>query len=239
MKLRHLLKLLHVAGTVWLIGCAAFLLIVALRQAGAGWWVIFSVSGFSGIAFLFSTSIYLFAVFRGVVRKQLAEEHPLTSSGIYLLFYDSCPILGSLAGLISAEAIAAAPLEWFSLAAEGSLIMTFLIWILGDPLLGLAEGLLPSCAAARRARLAAETETRRRRQENRQRLLEQIRWAQQAKQKQWSRQLLPLAERILASMQQKVPRDRLRRESVEIGAQAWQQGGTQCMQHLLVLVSQL
>jgi hypothetical protein len=240
MKMRSLLKPLHIAGTVWLILCAAFLLIVSLHQAGAGWWIIFSVSGFSGIAFLFFISIYLFAVFRGVVRKQLAQEHPLTSSDVYLLFYDSCPLIGTLAGLISAGTMTAAGLqEWFSLAAEGALTMTFLVWIFGDPLLGLAEMLIPSCAAARRERLAAEAENRRLRQEQRQRLLEQIRLSQESEQEQWNQDLLPLAERILTAFQKKSSRNFLYRESIEIGAKAWQKGGAACMEHLLKLVLRL
>lgn len=234
------LKFFHIAGTFWLSSCAAFLLIVALRQAGAGWWVIFSVGGFSGIAFLLLVSVYLFAIFRGVVRKQLSQEHPFTSSGFYLLFYDSTPFLGTLAGLISAQAVVAAGvLEWLSLAAEGALTMTFLVWIIGDPLLGLVETLLPSCAAARRERLAAEAENRRRRQENRQRLLEQIQLSRQTEQEQWSQQLQPLAEKILTSLQQNATRDRVRHQAIELGACAWQQGGVKCMQHLLSLVNRL
>lgn len=240
MKLRILLKFLHVAGTVWLTVCAAFLLIISLRQAGAGWWLVFSVSGFSGIAFLLLMSVYLFALFRGVTRKQLIKEHPLTSSGFYLLFYDACPLLGTLAGLISAGAAAStALLEWLSFAAEGALAMTFLVWIVGDPLLGLVETFLPACAAARRERLAAEAEDRRRRQEDRRRLLEQACLSYQSEQEKWRRQLLPLAEKFLAALQENLPQDRLRQEANEIGAYAWQKGGLNGMHHFLLLVNQI
>ncbi|MEJ5259598.1 MAG: hypothetical protein WHS88_05350 [Anaerohalosphaeraceae bacterium] len=240
MTLHKLLKVFHVAGTLWLSACAGFLLIMALRQAGAGWWVIFSVSGFSGIAFLLLTSVYLFAVFRGVVRKQLTSEHPWTSSAFYLLFYDASPFLGTLAGLISAGPISASSVsEWLSLAAEGTLIMTFLVWIVGDPLLGLIEALLPACAAARRERLAAEAHMRLQREENRRRLLEQIQVSQRLEQEQWEQELLPLAQRLLRALEQNLPGPQLRQEAVEIGACAWQKGGVNCMRHLLRLVNRL
>ncbi|HOQ04329.1 MAG TPA: hypothetical protein PKY88_03855 [Anaerohalosphaeraceae bacterium] len=240
MKLRILLKFLHVAGTVWLTVCAAFLLILSLRQAGAGWWLVFSVSGFSGIAFLLLMSVYLFALFRGVTRKQLIKEHPLTSSGFYLLFYDVCPLLGTLAGLVSAGAAASTvPLEWLSFAAEGALAMTFLVWIVGDPLLGLIETFLPACAAARRERLTAESQMRMQREENRRRLLEQVRLSCQTEQARWEQELLPMAQRLLAALEQTNPGLHLRQESIEIGAYAWQKGGVNCMQILLRLVNRL
>ncbi len=240
MALHKLLKFLHISGTVWLTVCAGFLLILALRQAGVSWWVVFSVSGFSGVAFLFLLSVYLFAVFRGVTRKQLFQEHPLTSSGFYLVFYDACPFLGTIAGLISAGAISAsAPLELLSLAAEGSLVMTFLVWILGDPFLGLFETFLPASTAARRERLLIEKENRRQREENRRRLLEQIRSLEQNAQTEWTPSLLPLAEKLITAIQEGTPGERLRQQAVEIGAYAWQKGQTTCMQHLLGLINRL
>lgn len=202
--------------------------------------MVFSVSGFSGIAFLFLMSIYLFAVFRGVVRKQLSQEHPLTSSPSYLLFYDSCPFWGTLAGLISAGPIdAGSALELANLAAEGALAMTFLIWIIGDPLLGLLENLLPASAAARRERLALEKENRRRREENRRRLLEQINLSEQTEQEQWLQQMLPLADKLIASLRQGAPLEQLRQVAAEIGAAAWQKGGVKGMHYLLALINRL
>ena len=175
MNLRKLLKLFHIIGTVWLALCAAFLLVVALRQAGAGWWIVFSLSGFSGVAFFLLMSIYLFAIFRGVTRKQLSLEHPLTTSPVYFFFYDMCPLLGTLAGFVTILTVAfMSAVEKAGIIAEGTLGMTFLIWIIGDPVISLTEGVLPSSVKYRRDRLALEKEKKENRDKEKQELLEQM-----------------------------------------------------------------
>lgn len=239
MKLRTLLKLLHIIGTVWLALCAAFLLIIALRQAGVGWWVVFSLSGYSGVALFLLLSIYLFAIFRGVTRKQMSREHPLTTSPVYIFFYDLCPLLGTLAGLASIYTISAInPLEKISIVAEGTLAMTFLIWIFGDPLISLAEGALPSSTALRRQRLAVEKENKKKREKEKQSLLETIRLSEQNAKEQWNQLLLPLADELTDKLGIDLPNHELRQKAIEFGAHAWQLGGITCMQHLLKLINQ-
>ncbi len=239
MNLRKLLKLLHISGTVWLALCAASLLIVALRQAGVGWWVVFSLGGFSSVAFFFLLSIYLFAIFRGVTRKQMAREHPLTTSPVYIVFYDLCPFLGALAGLISLGMMPfISPLEIVSITTEGALAMTFLVWILGDPFISLAEGALPASAALRRQRLALENQVREKREEEKHRLLEQIRSSDLTLQKQWNQALLPLAGELTDHLTCAQTCGEIRPKAIEFGSRAWQLGGVACMQHLLRLVNQ-
>jgi hypothetical protein len=240
MSLRRLLKLLHITGTLWMALCAAFLLVLALRQAGVGWWIVFSLSGFSGVAFFFLLSIYLFAIFRGVMRKQMAREHPLTTSPAYILFYDLCPFLGALAGLASLGLLSVlSSFETLSITAEGTLAMTFVVWILSDPLISVAEGILPSSTVSRRERLALENQARRQREEERYRLLEQIRSFDQTAKEQWNHLLLPLAGELSEHLTDGLPpRDEIRQKAIEFGARAWQLGGVACMQHLLRLVNQ-
>lgn len=240
MNLRKLLKLLHITGTLWLALCAAFLLVLALRQAGVGWWVVFSLSGFSSVVFFFLLCIYLFAIFRGVVRKQMAREHPLTTSPAYILFYDLCPLLGTLAGLCSIRIMSVpSPLEILSIITEGTLTMTFLVWILGDPVISMAEGFLPSSAASRQQRLTLEIQDKQQREEEKQRLLEQIHSFDQTAKEQWNHALLPLAGELVNHLTEGLPtRNEIRQKAVELGARAWQLGGIACMQYLLRLVNQ-
>jgi hypothetical protein len=215
-------------------------LVLALRQAGIGWWVVFSLSGFSGAAFFLLLCIYLFAIFRGVMRKQMAREHPLTTSSAYILFYDLCPLLGAIAGLVSLRIVSALnPLEILSITTEGTLAMTFLVWIFGDPIISLAEGLLPSSAASRQQRLAQENQVRQQREEEKNRLLEQIRSFDQTAKEQWNQTLLPIAAELTDALTNGLPPcEETREKAIEFGARAWQLGGIACMQYLLRLVNQ-
>jgi hypothetical protein len=95
------LKSVHLAGTIWFILCVGFILVLALRQAGVNWWIIFSLSGPSALIILLLVSLYLFAVFRGAGASQKIElEHPLTSTDYYMMFYVVAPFLGALAGCL-------------------------------------------------------------------------------------------------------------------------------------------
>lgn len=240
MNLRKLLKLLHITGTVWLALCAAFLLIVALRHAGVGWWVVFSLGGYSSVAFFLLLSIYLFAIFRGVTRKQMSREHPLTTSPIYILFYDLCPLLGTLAGLVSIYTISANnPLEKISIIVEGTLAMTFLVWIFGDPIISLAEGALPSSTAFRQQRLARARQDKKKREKEKQALLAKIHLSDQSAQEQWNQVLIPLAGELADKLTTIAsPSRELKYKAIEFGARAWQLGGTACMHHLIELVNE-
>ncbi len=239
MSPRKLLKSLHVTGTAWLAVCAAFLLIVALRQAGVGWWVVFSLSGYSGVAFFLLLSIYLFAIFRGVTRKQMSREHPLTTSPAYILFYDLCPFLGTLAGLFSAYAFSTTTFfETSSIVVEGTLAMTFLVWIFCDPLISLAEGALPSSVASRRERIAEEKERKQIQQAEREAIWEKIRCFDQNAKTQWNQELLPLARDLAVQAHTAWSHQEIRQKALAYGARAWQLGGIACMRHLMQLVRQ-
>ena len=81
MSHRKALKLVHLASTTWFMLCMGYILVLALRQAGIHWWVIFSLSGHSALLIFLLISLYLFAIFRGVGSNQRIEmEHPLTST---------------------------------------------------------------------------------------------------------------------------------------------------------------
>lgn len=240
LSLRKYLKRIHVAGTLWIALCAILLLVMSLRQAGVQWWIVFSVSGFSGILFFMLLTIYLFAFFRGVIRTQTALEHPLTTSYTYILFYDLCPFLGSLAGLASllnVPDISAS--ERLSTVAEGTLTMTFLVWIILDPIIGSIELLIPECAAHRRQRLAEAQELKLKRKAERQRLLQEAMEYEKINQAKWEQTYEPMADKLAALLSSPNPHHpEVRRAVVATGAQAWRLGGVNGMQFLQKMVRQ-
>lgn len=236
--LRKLLKRVHVTGTFWIALCAVFLLTIALRQAGVQWWIVFSLGGFSGVAFFMLISVYLFAFFRGVIRTQTPQEHPLTTSYAYILFYDLCPFLGSLAGLASLWAVPNIGLpERFYTLAEGTLVMTFLVWIILDPIIGPCELMIPACAAHRRRRLAETHRQKLQRKVERERLLQEALEFEKVNQVRLQETYEPIAEELANLLCGCNPADtEIRQEAAAKGAQAWRLGGISGMQFLQKMV---
>jgi hypothetical protein len=228
----RILKRIHFASTAWFVACAAFLLVLAMRQAGAGWWLIFSLSGYSLILTFVLVSIYLFAVYRGVVRSDISQEYPLTSSVSYMAFYDLCPFLGAAAGLLSGAAQAGMK-DLLSTVAMGSLATTFFVWVIVDPAIGLVEMCLPASRRLRRARLEAARQERQARQLESERMLEDLQRREALHYQQWQPVLEPMAERLAAILEaDQLALTRNEAEAVELGAAAWRLGGLACMRRL-------
>ena len=101
MRRQNALRTVHIVSTVWFILCVGYILALGLRQAGVGWWVVFSLSGHGALIALVLVSLYLFAVFRGISSSQKVQvEHPLTTTTHYAVFYVATPILGSMASCL-------------------------------------------------------------------------------------------------------------------------------------------
>jgi len=235
MTSRKILKLIHFGGICWFGIAAVFLLLVALRQVGVQWWVIFSFSGYSAVLFVFLLNIYIFAFFQGVVRSKLAPEHPLTTSLPYMAFYDLCPFLGALAGLITAVSIV--EMSWigkFSIIAEGTLGLTFLVWIAIDPLLGVAEGFIPECAQLRMQRLAEAAHVRQRQEQENQTLLENLKLRDSENKQLWGQTLGQRAEQLACAISNGTAASlaAIEKQAVELGAEAWRMGGVICMRFI-------
>ncbi|MFB0524123.1 MAG: hypothetical protein ACETVZ_01195 [Phycisphaerae bacterium] len=101
------------------------------------------------------TSLYLFAIFRGVSKAQTIEaEHPLTSTNYDRVFYVTTPFLGGLAdcvGMIGEDRVS----QFVAGITLGTFGATFLVWVIVDPVTGLLEMLLlPSSRRHRLRRLA-------------------------------------------------------------------------------------
>jgi len=257
MSRRSALKLVHLAGMVWFVLCVCFILVLALRQAGVNWWVIFSLSGHSALLIFLLISLYLFAIFKGIDRSQkIAIEHPLTSTIYYMVFYDVSPFLGALAGCVGL--IGLAKVSEFALAgcvgliglakvselllviALGTLATTFLVWIVVDPAIGFVERLLPTSRKHRLERLAQVRAMRQKRQEERRRLLVEI-LAQAEQDRRRREQVLQSPAGRLAELlaNDGAGGQRAEGEAVGIGVSAWQMGGLSCMRQLHAMAMDL
>jgi hypothetical protein len=234
----QLLKRIHVLGTGWFILCALYLLVIALHQAGLKWWVVFSFSGYMLIVFLFLLNVYLFAIFRGTSRTQNALEHPLTTSIYYIAFYDLCPFLGSAAGIICYLTLEMNLQAAIPLMCEGTLSFTFLVWILLDPTLGVAELTLPECAHYRRIRVQAAAEEKRQKQIENQALLKNLESQETENRRIWDRELEPLADQAARILNQSARKENARAIIIEAGAKAWRLGGLVCMRYFHQLIKQ-
>ncbi len=233
MSTQRTLRSVHLASTVWFVICTGYVLVLALRQAGFNWWVVFSLSGHSALIVFLLVSIYLFAIYRGIGGIQIiAKEHPLTSTNYYMAFYVAAPFLGGLAGCFGM--IGAGSAGHFRLSvALGTLGTTFLVWVVVDPATGMLEALVPASRrhrSERLARIAAEREMKRR---NRDRLLAEISRKEKADRIHWEGLLKPQAEKLADLLAtDRGAFKQAEQEAVSIGAHAWQIGGLGCMRQL-------
>jgi len=228
------LKSIHLASTAWFVLSVGYILVFTLRQAGFHWWIIFSLSGHSTLLVLLLVSLYPFALFRSVGRSQKIEvEHPLTSTNHYMVFYVVAPILGGLAGCVGMIGLSA--IKQFLLGvALGTLAVTFLVWVIVDPVTALLETLLPAASRKHRAKRLAEAKAEREeKQKNRERLLAEALAKAESDRLRWKETLKPEAEKLARLMTtNKIDHGEAEREAVDIGVKAWQIGELECMRYL-------
>lgn len=233
MRRRDELRKAHIAGTIWFVLAVGYIFVLALRQAGVRWWVVFSLSGHGVLIVSVLVSLYLFAIFRGISSSQNVEiEHPLTSSTYYAAFYLLTPFLGGLAGCIGM--IGTFSMSQFVLGiALGTLGVTFLVWVVLDPLIGMMEMLLPNSRKHREIRLAETRAERERKQRDRDRLLNEVVEQEETNRRRWRKILEPEAERLAGLLAEDGTNLReVEREAIGIGVRAWQTGGVVCMREL-------
>ena len=234
MSERKTLKSVHLAGTVWFIVCVVYILVLALRQAGINWWVVFSLSGHGVLITLLLISLYLFAIYRGISSSQKVQiEHPLTSTSYYAAFYVTTPLFGGLAGCLGMIGISTISQLVLGIAL-GTLGTTFLVWVIIDPLAGLLEMLLlPASRRHCAERLSRAKALRQSRQRNRERLLTEVLVKAESEQGHWREVLKPKAEKLAGLLTtNEIDFRRIEREAVSIGVDAWQIGGLSCMREL-------
>ncbi len=241
MSKRRMLKLIHFFSTAWFLFWICWIVVSGLRQAGIGWWVIFTLSGHSAVLVFLLISLYLFAIFRGVARNQKTRvECPFTSTTYYMVFYNISPFLGGLAGCIAMVGTANLA-RWPLSIAMGTFLATFLAWIVVDPAIGLVEMVMPASRKHRRQRIVKLKAIRRKEVKKRRQFLADLKTKENQDQQYWRETLEPVAT-DLAELVKNVEinsQEQTKRKVVDMGVFAWQTGGAKCMQHLYEMATDI
>jgi hypothetical protein len=233
MDRRNTLKLIHFAGTVWFMLCTGFVFILAMWQAGFNWLVIFSLSGYLAFLITLLVSLYLFAFFKGAGKgPNLEKEHPFTSTGYYLSFYVWAPLLGILAGVASMIGEMKI-IPFLTGIALGTLAVTFLTWVIVDPVVSILETLTPSSREHRLGRLAKDKRQREEDRLEREASLGRLFAQQEQDRCRWEKTLALEAVKLAELLKAKgADFEQAEHEAVGIGVRAWQIGGLDCMRRL-------
>ncbi len=227
--------MIHLLSTAWFILCIGYILVFALRQAGYQWWVIFSLSGHSVLIVFLLISLYLFVIFRGVDGgDQIEIEHPLTRTIYYTVFYITIPFLGGFAGWLGMVGISSSIKQLLLEVSLGTLVATFLGWVIVDPAAGFLEMILPASSRKHRARRLAEAKAEReKKQKDHERFLAEALVKEESDRLHWQESLKPEAKELASLLTTNVTNFRqAEREAIDIGVKAWQMGGVSCMREL-------
>jgi hypothetical protein len=230
---RNKLASIHITGTAWFILCVGYVGIIALRQAGVKWWILFSLTGHGILIAFMLISLYLFAIFRGISSSQkLKVEHPLTCTTQYALFYVATPFLGAVAGCLGMLGVDSVGRLLLGIAL-GTLATTFLVWVIVDPFIGLLEMFLPESRRHRSLRLARAKAEREQKQRDSRRLLSEISEKESSERQRWRELMEPHAEKLATLLVTDAGKyKQAEHEAAGIGASAWQIGGLNCMREL-------
>ena len=233
MAARRVLRLIHLASTIWFMLCVGGIVVTALHQAGFNWWLIFSLSGHSALVIFLLISLYLFALFRGVGGTQhIAVEHPLTTTHHYMGLYVAAPLIGGLAGITGMMGVQHTAKFLLGIAL-GTLGTTFAVWVIIDPVIGLIEMLLPASRKHRAERLARAEAERRARKERREQLIAEAFAREAQEQQRWQERLKPHAEHLAGLLTTDASSlEHAEKEALDLGATAWRLGGLTCMRQL-------
>ncbi|MFH1371565.1 MAG: hypothetical protein ABII09_09815 [Planctomycetota bacterium] len=233
MNYKKMLKSTHLASMVWFMLCVGYVSILAMWEAGFKWWLIFSLSGHLALLVTLLASLYLFAIFKGAYKDpDMQQEHPLTSTCSYLVFYVSAPLFGALAG--AAAMIGETRIfPFFTGIAMGTLATTCLTWVIVDPLASTLEMLASVSREHRLRRLSTEKRRREDRRREREELLSALFKQQAQNQLRWQELLAPEVEKLTELLSTKsADFEQAEHEAVDIGIRAWQIGGLECMRRL-------
>jgi hypothetical protein len=231
--LKKPIKIMHLAGLVWMIACLLYMTVLILVSLNVQWWVIFSISGYSVLLSLLMISLYLFSIYRGVARSQRIEvEHPLTTSDYYAFFLVIAPFLGALTACFGWTGIPKVS-EFLLEISIASLGTSFLAWIIVDPIIGCVEVLSPSGLKHRSARLAEAAAEKQKKQKDREQLLAEVIQEEERNLRHQQELLAPLAERLAELLEvDSEGFECAEEEAVGMGLRAWQIGGLSCMRLL-------
>jgi hypothetical protein len=218
---------------IWFFLCTGYIFAWIILRANRGWIVAISLSGYSTAFVVFLICFFLFAVYHRLGKAQIHKlEHPLTSTGCYGLCYNISSFIGALAGVLAAISTAGTS-NYPLLIAAGSFLVTFVVWLILDPLLAAAEMLLPQSRQNRAIRLAKVKEMRQNESLAKKHALEEAETSETEKLKKWDKVLEPNVKELAAlSITSPAALEQSRGRIVDIGIGAWQMGGLGCMRHL-------
>jgi hypothetical protein len=230
---RKSLSFIHLLSTVWFMLCTIYVFILALRQAGFNWFIIFSLSGQWAFILILLVCVYLFAIFRGTGEGSVMQkEHPLTSSSYYMAFYVCAPFLGAIAGILGMMEDNRIEVLLGSITL-GTIGATFLAWIAVDSIAGSIEILMPEAKRSRAQRFAQIKLLKQQEKTSREQLLARVMERENLKSRLWADALTPhaqrLAELLMCSDKTFLSAEQ---EAVKLGIDAWRMGGLGCMRHL-------
>lgn len=237
-RMERRLSILHGAATFQLAASTALVIFWTLKAAGFNWLALFSLSVQGVMVVGLGVLVYGFAAFRGAVGRRTSVEFPLTGSYPYRAYYLVTPVLGGfVCGIdyLMAEGL----VEGLRGFALGTVITTFVVWVLTDPFIGIIESLLPASRRLRAGRRALQLEARERHTRRNRELLSRLREEKQAR----LAVLKPVVERH---------RDRLVRvledsrwdpdagieAGASIGFELWRLDGIDCMKEMYSSVMQ-
>jgi hypothetical protein len=219
---------------------SAYIFIYALHKAGKSWLFIASLSGSSTVIIIFLLSFYLFAVYRGFSSSQNAKnEHPLTASLPYVLFYNISSFYGIfIVWFISLRHYHTA--DYLLRMSIGIITSTFLMWIIIDPIVGFFEMLLPSSRIQRHARIMLAQKKRRKENLDRENVLLEISRAGSYDRLKWQQMLESEANELATLISECGIDDKnVEIKVIEIGVKAYRIGGVDCMKHLYLMTKQI
>jgi len=224
---------MHLASTILFMLCLGYVFILAMRQAGFNWFVIFSLSGQSALIVLLLVSLYLFAMFRGASPSSDSQiEHPLTGTFYYIVFYISAPFLGAIAGALSTIGTTRVG-DILDGIVMGTISATFFTWVVVDPVTGLLELLAPEPKKHRAARLAKMQIQKQLEEENRQKMLATMLEKEKENQQRWRQSFTPHSDRLVTLLaSEKSNFAKAEQEAIDIGVEAWKTGGLICMKYV-------
>ncbi len=231
----RILQKLHFISTLWFALSVIFIVALSLYQAGYNWFIIFSLSGYS-IGLLYPIiAFYILAVFKGTQRAEEPEiEHPLTNTAIYNIFYSLCPLLGACSGLFSFQ-VGIGKSEFILNLSVATLIVTFMVWIIIDPLVTVIENNIPGAHEHRQKRQEAERLEQERLARERDELLQEMKVKEENEKTMLTEYLKPYATQLsdlITNNRFRFENDHIVIQAGEIGLIAWQRGGMEGMKLL-------
>ncbi len=226
MKNEKVLKYVHFLSMCFFLLSAGYMLSYILMQKTRNSFFV-SLSGLSTLIFGAIVFFYLLAFIKSLtLNNYYKAEHPFTSSIYYMIFYDLSPFIGASGAIIAMSMLKEIDSKMLFISI-GTLISSFLVWILLDPLIQVSEMLLPSSLKYKKKRkkhLKAIKKAHKNAQLN---VLKEIKESEKELKSQ--RVFQEMSLKLFEALNDNEPEEN---EIIDLGLKAWQIGKIQGMQQL-------